>query len=142
MVEGNRLGEIMGLFGNKKSSITFVPSDDGAGHQPASSNGAVTLDAAKRALGLTDGQTLMEDGIWRVRSKDCNALQGDQYWIGTLKPKGQSMAIYVGNKAVGTIELRGLESAVKMLKKHGGRQASCVVSQPSSGSWNVYVNMV
>jgi hypothetical protein len=142
MVEGNRLGEIMGLFGNKKSSITFVPSDDGAGHEPASSNGAVTLDAAKRALGLTDGQTLMEDGIWRVRSKDCNALQGDQYWIGTLKPKGQSMAIYVGNKAVGTIELRGLESAVKMLKKHGGRQASCVVSQPSSGSWNVYVNMV
>jgi hypothetical protein len=135
-------GEAVGLFGKRKSTITFTPSAQGAVQQPASSNGAVSLQAAKRALQLNDDQTLMEDGIWRVRSKDCNALQGDQYWIGTLKPKGQSVAIYVGNKAVGTIELRGLESAVKMLKKHGGRQASCVVSQPSSGSWNVYVNMV
>jgi hypothetical protein len=142
MVEGNRLGEIMGLFGNKKSSITFVPSDDGAGHQPASSNGAVTLDAAKRALGLTDGQTLMENGIWLVRSQDCRALQGDDYWIGTLQPKGKNVGIYVGSKAVGTVEPRGLESAVKMLKRQGGRRVSCVISQTGAGSWNVYVNMV
>jgi hypothetical protein len=135
-------GEAVGLFGKRKSTITFAPSDDGAGNQPASSNGAVALDAAKRALGLSDDQTLMEDGIWRVRSKDCNALQGDQYWIGTLQAKGKTVGIYVGSKAVGTIEPRGLESAVKMLKKHGGRQAACVVSQTSAGSWNVYVNMV
>jgi hypothetical protein len=132
----------MGLFGKKKSTITFAPSAVNTDHQPRSNNGAVTLDAAKRALQLTDGQTLMEDGIWRVRSSDCRALQGDQYWVGTIKPKGKSVAIYVGNKAVGTIEPRGIESAVKMLKAYGGRQATCVISQPSSGSWNVYVNMM
>jgi hypothetical protein len=132
----------VGLFGKKKSTITFAPGAVNTDQPARSANGAVTLDAAKRALRLTDGQTLMEDCIWRVRSKDCNALQGDQYWIGTIKPKGQTVTIYVANKAVGTIEMRGIESAVKMLKKHGGREAKCVISQPSAGSWNVYVNMV
>ena len=132
----------MGLFGKRKSTITFAPSDEGAGLTPAAANGAVTLDAAKGALRLSDGQTLTEDGIWRVRSQDCNALQGDDYWIGTLRPKGKNVGIYVGSKAVGTIEPRGLESAVKMLKRYGGRQVTCVISQTGAGSWNVYVNMV
>ena len=132
----------MGLFGNKKSSITFAPGAVNTDKPAPSSGGAVTLDAAKRALRLSDEQTLGEDAIWRVRSQDCNALQGDDYWIGTLQPKGKNVGIYVGSKAVGTIEPRGIESAVKMLKKYGGRQAACVVSQTGAGSWNVYVNMV
>ena len=135
-------GEAVGLFGKRKSTITFAPGAVNTDQQPRTSNGAVTLDAAKRALQLSDGQTLMEDGIWRVRSQNCSALQGDQYWIGTLRPKGKNVAIYVGNKAVGLIEPRGIESAMKMLKTYGGRQATCVISQPSSGSWNVYVNMM
>ena len=132
----------MGFFGNKKSSITFAPGAVNTDKPARSSSGSVTLDAAKSALRLSDGQTLTEDGIWLVRSQDCNALQGGDYWIGTLQPKGKNVGIYVGSKAVGTIEPRGLESAVKMLKKHGGRQAACVVSQTGAGSWNVYVNMV
>lgn len=121
----------MGWFSKGKGGATAT----------ADNTGAVSLDEAKRALQLSVDQTLMEDDIWRVRSTDCHKLQGDQYWIGYIKPKGDTAALFVGNKQVGTIEPRGLPSAVKMLKAYGGRQARCVISNPSQGSWNVYVNM-
>jgi hypothetical protein len=134
----------MGLFSRKQSqsSITFAPGAVNLDAQTRSSNGAVSLDEAHRALQLGPGDTLMADGIWRVRSNDCAKLQGPDYWIGTLRPKGQGVAVYFGNKAVGTVEPRGIESAKKMLKAYGGKQARCVISNTAPGSWNIYVNML
>ena len=83
----------------------------------------------------------MRDDIWRIRSDNCKALQGDDYWIGTLRAKGQGVGVYVGNKAVGTVEPRGIEAAKKMIKEYGGKQAQCVISNTGPSSWNIYVNM-
>jgi hypothetical protein len=131
----------MGLFGKKQSSITFAPGAVNLDAQARNSNGAVSLDEAHRALQLAPDETFMCDHIWRIRSQDCNKLQGNDYWIGTLRPKGQGVAVYVGNKAVGTVEPRGIESAKQMLKAYGGKQARCVISNTAPGSWNIYVNM-
>jgi hypothetical protein len=131
----------MGLFGKRKSTVTVHPGAVNLDTQAQSSNGAVSLDEAQRALQLGAGETLNDEAIWRVRSSDCTKLQGRNYWIGTLRPKGQGVAIYVGSKAVGTIEPRGVDSAKKMLKAYGGKQARCVISNTSPTSWNVYVNM-
>jgi hypothetical protein len=131
----------MGLFSKRQSTVTVHLGAVNLDAQAKNSNGAVSLDEAQRALQLGAGETLNDEAIWRVRSSDCTKLQGGNYWIGTLRPKGQGVAIFVGNKAVGTIEPRGVDSAKKMLKDYGGKQARCVISNTSTNSWNIYVNM-
>jgi hypothetical protein len=132
----------MGLFSKRPSTITFAPGVVNVDAQAATSGSAdMTLDAAKRMLRLDAGQDLRDENIWRVRSDNCTKLQGNGYWTGILKAKGAGVGIYVGGKHVGNVDARGTQSAMQMIKAHGGKQATCVVSQTSQASWNVYVNM-
>jgi len=132
----------MGLFGKRQSSITFAPGATNIDQMARNVNGMVGLDQAKRLLQLSEDQTLNENGIWRIRSADCNKLTGDGYWLGLLKPKGKNVGIYVNNKHVGYVEPRHLESAQQMLKEYGGNRVQCVISNSSPSSWNIYVNML
>jgi hypothetical protein len=135
-------GADMGLFSKRPSTITFAPGVVNVDAQAATSGSAdMTLDAAKRILRLDAGQDLRDENIWRVRSDNCAKLQGNGYWAGILKAKGAGVGIYVGGKHVGNVDARGTQSAMQMIKAHGGKQATCVVSQTSQASWNVYVNM-
>jgi hypothetical protein len=132
----------MGLFSKRPSTITFAPGVVNVDAQAATSGSAdMTLDAAKRILRLDAGQDLRDENIWRVRSDNCTKLQGNGYWAGILKAKGAAVGIYVSGKHVGNVDARGTQSAMQMIKAHGGKQATCVVSQTSQASWNVYVNM-
>jgi hypothetical protein len=131
----------MGLFGKRQSSITFAPGAVNIDKQPAKGDGSITLDEAHRALRLDEGQTLFEEGIWRMRSQDCGRLVGERYWLGTLKKKGSRVGIFVNNKHVGNLEPRSQESGAKVLKEYGGNQARCVISNTGPSSWNVYVDM-
>lgn len=131
----------MGIFGKRTSMVTVEPGAVNLDVHYRNSNGAVGIEEAKRCLQLDASQLFRDESIWSVRSKDCTKLQGGEYWIGSLRPKGQGVAIYVGNKSVGTIEPRGVDSAREMLKAYGGKQARCVISNTSPTKWNVYVNM-
>jgi hypothetical protein len=131
----------MGWFSKRQSSIIMESGAVNPDAQARNSTGAVSLADAHQALQLGPDQTLHDDVIWRVRSTNCHKLQGNQFWIGYIKPKGNKAALFVSNKQVGTIEPQGMPSVVKILKAYGGKQARCVISNPSQKSWNVYVNM-
>jgi hypothetical protein len=130
----------MGLFGKRQSSIIFEPGAVNL-DQVKSKPGGCTLDEAKRILRLDPDDTLFADCIWRVRSNDCKALSGDGYHLGFLRAKGTGVGIFVNDKRVGSVEPRGIDSAKKAIKEHGGSQARCVISNTGPGSWNVYINM-
>jgi hypothetical protein len=132
----------MGLFSKRPSTIVFADDAVNVDRVAQTSTGMMGLDEAKRVLRLSVDQDLRDESIWRVRSDNCGALRGDGFWAGVLKVKGAGVAIFVGKKNVGTIEPRGVESAKKMIKAHGGSQATCVISCTGSSSWNVYANML
>jgi hypothetical protein len=131
----------MGLFSKRPSTITFAPGVVNVDAQAATTAGAMTIDDAKRLLRVDLSENINSENIWRVRSDNCTKLQGNGYWAGILKAKGAGVGIYVGGKHVGNVDARGTQSAMQMIKAHGGKQATCVVSQTSQASWNVYVNM-
>jgi hypothetical protein len=141
MVEGKQRGHNMGWFQRYQERVLVKPGAVNTDTKRRPTKGAISLEEAHRVLRLEPGETFMCNHIWRIRSQNCHRLQGDDYWIGTLRPKGQGVAVFVGNKAVGTIEPRGIDSAKKMIKEYGGRQAACVISNTAPGSWNIYVNM-
>ena len=124
MVEASK-GDYMGWFSKVKEPETVIEYE---------------LDDAKRIIGLSVDDYLTDEHVWRVKMAQADLPDAQGYLVGNIKNEGTAVGVFIGKTRVGQLDDRWLPSAVKILRKHGGQTAPCVVSRVTNG-WNVYVNM-